>query len=152
MEYQQGGNALLPTVSDCVNSPILSQSLPTVSDGITLPTLTYASPSVSPSPIQNNDAVSQLKILREYIKIRPKLKIKGRPKYSSKLWPSKNKTRVAKVNKEMILPSQSQIPQQRKRKSHTMNEAYISEKKSQKLENGPWAQGLFQQRKRKDNL
>ena len=43
------------------------------------------------------------------------------------------------------------MSQQRKKKRHTVNEAYIQEKKSQKLEIGPWSQGLFQQRKRKDN-
>ena len=47
--------------------------------------------------------------------------------------------------------SQSQIPQQKKRKCHMVNEANISEKKLQKLENAHWPQGLFQQRKRKDN-
>ena len=62
MEYQQGGNALsgLLIVSDNLNSSILTRSPPTVSDVITLPTVTYAP---SPSPFQNNDAVSQLKLL-----------------------------------------------------------------------------------------
>ena len=45
----------------------------------------------------------QLSVLRENVKLKPHIKCKGRPKHSSKLWPSKN-TKAKRSRKENLPP------------------------------------------------
>ena len=86
---------------------------------LTLPESSNHSPAVSTHipPVatpQLPDSDSQLKLLWECIKVKPHLKRRGRPKHSSKFWPSK-KRKASQPNKENQHPPQSQS-QERKRK------------------------------------
>ena len=52
-----------------------------------------------------------LSSLRESIELKPTIKKRGRPKFSSKLWPSKQKKKkqIATLNKENIERTQVQV-------------------------------------------
>ena len=61
-------------------------------------------------PLSLPDSDSQLKLLWELIKIKRQLKLRGRPKHTSKLWPSKRR-KASRPNKENQPPPQSQSQQ-----------------------------------------
>ena len=57
-----------------------------------LPAVSTHIPPVATPQLPDSD--SQLKLLWERIKVKPHLKRRGRPKHSSKLWPSKKRERL----------------------------------------------------------